>query len=80
MKGVKFGNYHSYNDLDLILSQKIIGTPSIKTEVIDIPGGDGVLDLTEYFGETKYGNRPLTFEFSTVVPRSQFMELFSKVI
>ena len=79
MKGIKFGNYHSYSDLNLLLSQKTIGTPSIKTESIDIPGGDGVLDLTEYFGEIKYGNRPLTFEFSTIVPRSQFMELFSTV-
>ena len=79
MKGIRFGNYHSYNDMNLILSQKTIGTPSIKTESIDIPGGDGVLDLTDYFGEIKYGNRPLVFEFSTTVPKSQFMVLFSRV-
>ncbi len=79
MKGIKFGNYHSYNDFSLILSQKIIGAPSPKTETIDIPGGDGVLDLTEFFGETKYNNRSLSFEFSTIVPRADFMNLFSKV-
>lgn len=79
MKGVKFGNYHSWDDFSLILSQKIIGTPSPKTETIDIPGGDGVLDLTEFFGETKYNNRNLSFEFSTIVPQSEFMNLFSRV-
>lgn len=79
MNGIIFGDYHSYNDLQLILSQKIIGTPLPKTETIDIPGGDGVLDLTEFHGETKFNNRTLTFEFSTIVPQSQFMEVFSRV-
>ena len=60
MKGIKFGNYHSYEAFQLILASKTIGTPSPKTETIDIPGGDGVLDLTEYFGEPKYGNRKLS--------------------
>ena len=79
MKGITFGNYHSYRDFGLILSSKVIGSPTPKTELIDIPGGDGALDLTEFFGEVKYNNRTLTFEFSTMVPQSQFMALFSKV-
>ena len=79
MKGIKFGNYHSYNDFQLILATKTIGSPSPKTETIDIPGGDGVLDLTEFFGETKYGNRKLSFEFSSLVIPSEFMPLFSRV-
>ena len=79
MKGVMFGNYHSYDDFILILSQKTIGTPSPKTESIDIPGGDGVLDLTDFFGEVKYNNRNLSFEFSTMVPQAEFMDLFSSV-
>ena len=79
MKGIMFGNYHSYRDFQLILSAKTIGTPSPKTETIDIPGGDGVLDLTEFFGETKYGNRNLSFEFSSMVIPSDFMSHFSMV-
>ena len=79
MNGVRFGNYHSYDDFNLILTQKTIGTPSPKTETIDIPGGDGVLDLTDFFGEVKYNNRQLSFEFSTIVPKEEFMELFSRV-
>ena len=79
MKGIMFGNYHSWNDFQLILASKTIGTPSPKTETIDIPGGDGVLDLTEFFGETKYNNRSLSFEFSSMVIPSEFMTLFSRV-
>ena len=79
MKGVRFGNYHSYDDFSLILSQKTIGAPSPKTETIDIPGGDGVLDLTEFFGETKYNNRNLSFEFSSIVPQSDFINQFSHI-
>ena len=79
MKGVNFGDFHSYRDFSLILSQKTIGTPSPKTETIDIPGGDGVLDLTEVFGEVRYNNRNLSFEFSSIVPQSDFMNQFSHI-
>ena len=79
MKGITFGEYHSYRDLHLILAEKTIGTPSPKTELIDIPGSDGVLDFTEFFGEVKYENRQLSFEFSTLVPQSEFMTLFAMV-
>lgn len=74
-----FGSFHSYGAFQLILATKTIGTPSPKAETIDIPGGDGVLDLTEFFGETKYGNRNLSFEFSSMVIPSDFMLLFSMV-
>ena len=79
MKGVTFGNLHSYRDLNLILAEKVIGTPSPKTELIEIPGSDGVLDFTEFFDGVKYNNRKLSFEFSTLVQPSEFMTLFSTV-
>lgn len=72
-------SYHTYTDLQLLVASKTIGTPSPKTELLDIPGGDGVLDFTEFFGEVKYNNRPLSFDCSTVVPRVQFMDLFTRV-
>ena len=79
MKGITFGEYHSYRDLHLILAEKSIGTPAPKTELIDIPGSDGVLDFTEFFDGVKYKNRELSFEFSTLVPQSEFMTLFSMI-
>ena len=44
-----------------------------------MPGSDGALDLTEFFGEVKYQNRPLSFKFTTLVPQSQFMTLFAMI-
>nr|DAM44167.1 MAG TPA: hypothetical protein [Caudoviricetes sp.] len=31
MNGITFGNYHSYDDLHLILASKEIGAPTVKT-------------------------------------------------
>ena len=79
MNTVTFGDYRSHDDLMLLLTSKKIGTPAPKTELIDIPGGDGVLDLTEFFDGTKYKNRQLSFEFATIVHRSLFMQQFTMV-
>lgn len=64
MKGVRFGSLHSYNDFGLILNKKEIGSPEVKKVTVDIEGADGSLDYTDYFGEPKFSNRQLTFEFS----------------
>lgn len=77
MNGVTFGNYHSYNDLNLIRIAKEIGSPSIKTKKVEIVGADGDLDYTEYFGSTKYGNRTLNFEFNHIL--GDFMTAFSDI-
>lgn len=79
MNGVTFGTYHSYDDLSLILNSKEIGAPEPKTETIDIPGGDGVLDFTEFSGDVRYKNRKLTFDFSHIGKRSNFLCEFSDV-
>lgn len=79
MIGVMFDNFHSFNDFSLILNSKEIEAPSPKTETVDIPSGDGVIDLTEAFGEVKFQNRKITLNFSTIVPKSQFFDLFSEI-
>lgn len=79
MKGIRFGGLHSFDDLDLILGKKELGTPPVKTEKIDIPGADGDLDQTDFFGEPKFENRTLRFEFTANTPASDFLSLFSRV-
>lgn len=79
MKGITFGNLHSYDDLKLILSSKEIGSPDVKVRKIDIEGADSSLDLTDFFGEAKFENVTHKFTFSTIVPQSQFLSLFSTV-
>lgn len=79
MKGVKFDNLHTYDDFSLILSSKKIGVPQPKTELLEVPGADEPIDFTEFFGDVKFDNRKLEFEFTTLVPQSEFMTLFSRI-
>ena len=79
MKEITFGTLHSYDDLNLILKSKEIGSPAVKEKKIDIEGADGALDLTDFFGEAKFENVTHKFEFSTIVPPVQFLSLFSTV-
>lgn len=62
--GVNFGEIHSYYDLGLILSAVDIPAAVPKTNYIDIPGGDGSLDLSEVHGDIKYSDRECTFTFT----------------
>lgn len=66
MVGITFDDIHSFDNYGLILSSKNIGSPMVKEMSVDILGGDGKLDLTEYFGEPRFNNRTLVFTFSKV--------------
>lgn len=79
MKGIRFGAYHSYDDFNLILTAKEMGSPSVKTQKIDIPGADGTLDLTDFFGEPKYEDVTHRFDFSTAYPQEEFITLYSRI-
>ncbi len=78
---VNFGNFNSWADFSLIRTSKTISPPEPKGYTVEVEGSDGELDLTEYFGETKFKNRKLTFNFSTVVPRTQaqFLAQYSDI-
>lgn len=69
VNGVMFGGKHSYYDYGLWLSERPdMGTPKAKTITVEIPGADGVLDLTESTtGEIKYSNRKCTLVFAAMV-------------
>lgn len=62
--GIQFGNIHSYYDLNLVLSSVDIPPAQPKTNYINIPGGNGSIDLTEALGEVKYSDKALTFVFT----------------
>lgn len=79
IKGVKFGVYHSWRDFSLILGEKTIEAATPKKMEVEIPGADGTLDITEYFGDINYNNRKLSFMFSTIVPQTEFLKLFSQI-
>lgn len=61
--GVKFGEKHSIDDWDLLMTSKTIEDAEPKIIEVDIPGSNGKLDLSEWTGEVLYNNRTLTFNF-----------------
>ena len=80
MKGVKFGDFHSYYEWGLVLQKKEIGAPEPKVNQIEIEGGDGVLDLTDFFGNVKYKNRSLSFTFAKPgIAQDEYLALYSLV-
>jgi hypothetical protein len=80
MKGIRFGSYHSFYSWGLILQKKEIEPPEPKTNKIEIEGGNGVLDLTDFFGGVRYKNRLLSFKLAkTHVAQDEFLELYSLV-
>lgn len=79
MKGVTFGERHSYRNFNLILIEKEIGAPHVKTKLIEIDGADGSIDLTDFFGEPKYGNVTHKFTFSSIVPWNDLLSQYSEV-
>ena len=64
--GILFGDVHSFNDLNLVLTKATIPPAKPKTPYLDIPGADGSLDLTEAHGDVKYSDRDCTFNFSVL--------------
>ncbi len=47
-----------------LLDDWTVGTPAPKVYQVDIPGGDGCIDVTESLsGDTAYSNRQMSFEF-----------------
>jgi hypothetical protein len=66
MNTATFTDKNSYTDFGLILAYKEIGEAEVRTNYIDVPARDGLLDATEAFGEVKYKNRPITIELQYI--------------
>lgn len=80
MNGVTFGTKHSYDDFGLILKSSTISLPKPKTKTVEVPGADGVIDLTETLtDDVKYNNRTLSFTFTVIDPISSFASVLSEV-
>ena len=66
-KGVTIAGKHTFRDLGLILvdgSEKI-GLPEVQTYNIEVPGRNGLLDLTEALnGEVTFKNRECSWKFA----------------
>lgn len=78
MYGVWFDNVHLGGTTDLIMNYARVGTPVAKIKEIEVPGMDGVLDITESLGEVKYNSRQINFKFTTT-NRDKVSELINSL-
>lgn len=69
VNGIRFNGLHSYYDFGLWLSERPDwGSPEPKLNLVEIPGADGMLDLTEAnAGEVKFANRTIELTFAAMV-------------
>ena len=75
MNEVFFDGIASFRDWGIYLSSIVIDDPKPKEIYVDIPNGDGALDLTEALtGEVHYESRPMEAVF-TIKPETYSVEL-----
>ncbi len=80
MNGISFGNKHTYDDWNLVLTNKLLGLPTPKTSSVTIEGADGVIDTSEVLaGEIKFNNRKLEFEFTMTSDYEEYNELITEI-
>ena len=80
MKGVKFGDKHSFDDWGLVLTEKSLGLPEPKTSSVEIEGADGEIDTSEVLsGEIKFHNRQLLFKFTMTDEYEDFNDKVTEV-
>jgi hypothetical protein len=78
VRQIKIGEKYSYGDWGLFLAPNPEIEPvSAKIHLVDIPAGDGSLDLTEALtgGEPKYNNRKITFSLIFSNPEDEWDSL-----
>ena len=76
MNQIQFDGILSYDDWGVYLTSFFVGDAEPKENYIDIPFGDGSLDLTEAVaGEVSYSNREFEAIFTIKPPRSEWSDL-----
>lgn len=64
-RGTSFGGVHSHYDLRLIQQKVIVDPAQPKLNLIEIPGADGAVDMTEQLtGRVTYKTRKITWTFA----------------
>ena len=82
MQGVTFGNKHSYREWGLLLKTRpVISPPKPKTKLVQVPGSDVVIDLTETLtGNVHYEPRTIKCEFWVVDGRLKWSAVYSSIL
>lgn len=76
---VQIGEFKTFTDWGLKLESMSVSFPEAKTDQVDIPGANGLLDLSEVNGQNCYKNRTLTLNFSLLDDYTEWHDLSSKI-
>ena len=76
MSYILFGSKSTKTDYGFIVAPYIIPMPTVQTSFVEIPGRDGMLDLTEGFGLVRYSDRAVALTLYAVAPYEQTVSAF----
>ena len=76
MSYILFGSKSTKTDYGFIVAPHIIPMPTVQTSFVEIPGRDGMLDLTEGFGLVRYSDRAVALTLYAVAPYEQSVSAF----
>lgn len=79
---IYFGDKNTWDDWHIVSSSRpVLAPPTQKTKYVDIPGADGVLDLsTSLTGYPVYNNREGSFEFLVMNGYKDWTVLYSEIM
>lgn len=79
---ITIGDKNTWDDWHLIpTTRPLFNPPTVKTNIIDIPGGDGVLDLTTALaGRPTYNNRTGSWTFIVQNGFKDWTSLYSEIM
>lgn len=79
---ITFGSKNTWDDWHLIpKSRPVFNPPPVKTHFVEIPGGDGAIDLsTALAGRPLFGNRTGSFEFYAENGFKDWSALYSEIM
>lgn len=81
MRGVWFGDRHSYKDYRLKWISASLSKPEAKEYTFEVPGRDGLINVTESMGPVRYNNRTLTLEFDKQIKtHEEFKRLENRLL
>lgn len=71
---------HTGNDLDLVQERKDLGKPTVQSYTIQVPGRNGLLNLTKGLtGNVAYYNRLMTFQYVGSGTHEQLLEIDARL-
>lgn len=82
MQGVTYDGKHTYWDWGLLLREHPVVSPPVpKTKLVEVPGSDGHIDLSEVLtGQIHYEMREITCKFTMMAARDRWPSLYSEIL